>query len=100
MNPARLASDAPGAFSLHGELSFDSVPTLWRRSAELWRVEATVTVDLAGVARADSAGLALLADWARQARARGLTLTYHDMPEQMRDLARVSGLDRVLPQDQ
>ncbi|KAB7623831.1 lipid asymmetry maintenance protein MlaB [Alkalilimnicola sp. S0819] len=97
MSAARLAWGEGGSCALSGELSVESVPGLWARGDELWRRGPELVLDLSGVRRSDSAGLALLAEWTRQARQHGLSLHYRGMPEQMRALARVSGLERLLP---
>jgi phospholipid transport system transporter-binding protein len=48
------------------------------------------------VTQADSAGLALLLELSRRARARGLTLRLKSPPQQLSDLIRFFGLDEVL----
>ncbi len=99
MTEARLEVVSPGHYRLTGELDFDSVPALAARSGELFRAPGDVRVSLAGVARADSAGLALLVDWLREARRRGRHIGFSQVPEQLLALARVSGVDELLPLD-
>ncbi len=92
-----------GVFLLSGELSFSSVPGLLREaqcilpshtaSAE---VSAGVTMDLQGVGRTDSAGLALLVEWMRESRAQGVEINFLNIPTQMLALAHLSGLEGVL----
>ncbi len=53
-------------------------------------------LDLAAVRRSDSAGLALVVDWLRAARRRGLDLAIEGAPPQLADIARVSGLDGLI----
>lgn len=86
-----------GQFRLLGELGFDTVPALLRHAEGRLTACPRLEIDLAGVSRADSAGLALLIEWLRQARARAQEIRFVNMPEQMRALVRVSGLDEVLP---
>lgn len=80
-----------------GELVFATVPGLWHESAGLLAGAGPLELDLSGVSRADSAGLALLVAWTREAHRRGRALRLTGMPEQMRGLARLSGLDGLLP---
>lgn len=98
MNAARLD---PGAtkdrLHLSGELSFHTVPDLWRQTRELFKGCPTLTIDLSGVERSDSAGLALLVEWMREAARCGTELRFVNMPTQMLAIARVSSLDRILP---
>lgn len=97
MSDAQLQRLASGRYRLRGVLDFDSVPGLSARGPELFDEAETVEVDLAEVARADSAGVALLVEWMQQARRRGGEIRYLNIPSQMLAIARVSGLDHILP---
>lgn len=57
----------------------------------------TVRVDLSGVEEADSSSLAMLLDWLRKARSQHKDIVFLNMPQNMLDLGRVSGLDLILP---
>lgn len=84
-------------FVLRGELSFATVTDLSKRSAEmLWQAE-RVTLDLAGVTRTDSAGLALLVEWLRLAHRKDKAIQFRNIPQQMMAVAQVVGLDELLP---
>ena len=96
MSEARLEAVAPGRFRLSGELDFDSVPALAPRAGELFAADGEVQVSLDAVDRADSAGLALLVDWLREARRRQRQIRFTAVPAQMLALARVSGVDELL----
>ncbi len=54
-----------------------------------------VTVDLAGVTLADSAGIALLVEWHQRARAAGRALAFANIPDQVRKIIHVSGLQQA-----
>ncbi len=89
-----------GRWQVCGELSFVSVPGLLERSKEVFESieeDRLLRVDLAGVPRADSAGLALLVCWVRQARRRNIRIEFCNVPEQMLKIADVSGLRSILP---
>ncbi|HHJ16727.1 MAG TPA: STAS domain-containing protein [Gammaproteobacteria bacterium] len=86
-----------GRLELCGDLSFETVPGLWRDCARCFAEQDTLEIDLDGVERADSAGVALLVECMRQAHQSGKTLRFFNMPAQMLALARVSSLDQVLP---
>ena len=81
-------------YRLSGDLTFATVPALARKQAA-----PAGEVDLGGVTRADSAGLALLLDWLAAARASGDGLTYSRLPSQLAAIARVSGIAEVLEHD-
>jgi len=95
----QLQRNAPGEFQLSGELTFATVPALSRAGEQLFEAGDAVSVDLAGVGRSDSAGLALLVSWIRLARRHHKQLSFHSIPEQLQGLARVSGVDELLALD-
>lgn len=86
-----------GHFRVCGELTFDTVPDLLGRSQQLFAACPALEIDLSGVDRVDSAGLALLTEWTRVAAGHRQEIGFINTPPQMRDLVRVSGLDNVLP---
>ena len=94
---ATISQDGDGRLRLRGELSFASVPALWQQWSEVSSGQTTLDIDLSEVQRSDSAGLALLVDCVRQARQTGQVLRFLNIPAQMLAIARVSGLDEVLP---
>jgi phospholipid transport system transporter-binding protein len=80
-----------------GTLTFDSVPGLYQQSAAWFAGEGELVVDLSGVTRADSAGLALMLEWLRRARAANRPLRFANVPVQVQTLIRVNGLQDALP---
>ena len=96
MSGARVQVE-DGRVIVEGELSFATVPAL---ATPPWpQGDAPVTVDLGGVRRADSAGLALLLEWARAARRQGRPIRFVHTPEQLKSLARVTGVNTILALD-
>ncbi|MBV8063063.1 MAG: STAS domain-containing protein [Nevskia sp.] len=77
--------------TLEGELSFAQVPQQLRQAEALI---AGGSLDLSRVSRADSAGLALLLELSRRSRPR--TLAIRGANEQVLQLARFFGLDKIL----
>ena len=59
--------------------------------------EGVRTVDLGEVSEMDSALLALLLAWLREARARGRSLELVRPPEALRTIAKLYGVDSLLP---
>lgn len=96
MNAARLNLTAQGRVQVSGDLDFGSVNRLLGESARLFEGRRRLDIDLSGVVRSDSAGLALLVEWCKCAQLSGTALAFHDMPAQMLTIARVTGVDRVL----
>ena len=79
-----------------GALTFETVPALYKSSATWFAGEGELVIDLAEVARTDSAGLALLIEWLRRARAANRTLRFINIPAQVQTLIRVNGLTDAL----
>ncbi len=52
--------------------------------------------DLAGVGQVDSSALSLLLAWRRQAEAEGRSLCFRNLPESMRSLAELYGVDDLV----
>ncbi|MEW6354266.1 MAG: STAS domain-containing protein [Pseudomonadota bacterium] len=101
LNNLRIETRGAGRYVLHGALTFDTVPRLYGESDSLLNHDAaTLTLDLQGVQRTDSAGLALLMEWLRRARSRNKDIHFENIPPQMLAMARLSGLDSILPLDQ
>lgn len=97
MNP-ELKKAGANHFVLSGELNMMTVPDVANRAvSEFAGLSGEVSIDLSGVSRADSAGLALLVDWLRLARRAQFTIRFQHLPEQLLQIARVSELHDVLP---
>ena len=59
--------------------------------------EGVQTVDLGEVSEMDSALLALLLAWLREARLHDRALVFTNLPDSLRTIARLYGVDRLLP---
>lgn len=97
--PLVVSTNGACRWTLAGDLSLNSVGGVWARREEMFRAlapDTVVSVDLGGVSRTDSAGLALLIALLRDAHGRGVRLRFDTIPGQMRSLARVSGVSVLL----
>jgi phospholipid transport system transporter-binding protein len=59
--------------------------------------EGVRTVDLGEVGEIDSSLLALMLAWMRDARARGSELAFANLPESLQTIARLYGVEGLLP---
>ena len=85
-------------FVLSGELTMQTVPTVARDSQSLLNtMSGDIKINLAKVVRADSAGLALLIDWLRTAQRNKFKLEFEHLPEQLKQIAKLSELHELLP---
>ena len=97
MNEAVIQRAPDGRLLLSGELDFTTVTRVNGEALKLLQDADSIRVDLQGIVRSDSAGLALLVEWMRAARRLGKPIQFLNIPHQMLAIARVSGLDEVLP---
>lgn len=98
MDKPSLELVEPGRCVVKGDMTFATVTALFHEvGAVCERAGEHLDVDLQGVGRADSAGLALLIEWVRCARRSGKTLAFHRVPSQMMAIARTSDLENMLP---
>jgi phospholipid transport system transporter-binding protein len=97
VSEARLESAEQG-LRLVGELTQETVPSLWANSLKRFKAgQGGCRVDLSGVTRTDSAGVALLLEWMRLCGGPRGGLRFVSVPERMWDLIRLSDLDGVMP---
>ncbi|MDX1572936.1 MAG: STAS domain-containing protein [Methylophaga sp.] len=89
--------NASQCLRVSGDLTIDAVPDYLKQSEALFGELADLHIDLSAVTRSDSAGLALLIRWMREARASDKNIVFEDMPAQMLAMAEASGLDTILP---
>lgn len=85
-----------GRFRIEGELSFRTAGDALARSRKLFRDYAVIQLDLSGVRRADSAGLALLLEWVNWARHNAREIEFHHIPAQLMAIAEISEVDDML----
>jgi phospholipid transport system transporter-binding protein len=76
-----------------------SVPLVLHQASDLLQNGVEVVVDLSGVDRIDSAGLALLVEWLREARRKGTSIRFENIPVRMLAIAKVCGLEQILPRE-
>lgn len=94
--PAITVESRQGVITLDGPLIFDTVPEAFSRTQPLLAAAGSMVLDLGGVTHADSAALALIVEWRRLARDRGLTLELRALPPQLSALAAAVGLEALL----
>ena len=95
MSEPQLVKQGEGLFAVNGELDKFSVPAFWRATSGFLD-GGDVTVDLNGVRRCDSAGLALLIQWMREARSQSVDIRFTNLPDQLVHIAEASGLEEIL----
>lgn len=93
MTPARLEEPSPGQVQLSGDLTMGSVArAVHAGKRHLAAGKPPTTFDFHGVGRMDSAGLALLLEWRREARRQGSEVHFQGLPAHIQTLATVCGV--------
>jgi phospholipid transport system transporter-binding protein len=85
------------SFQISGVLDRNSVPTLWSKRESLCCGEGLTTVDLSGLTRTDSAGVAFLFELFACHSRQGRQLNFTNAPDQLMRLVVVSDLEDILP---
>ena len=96
MTATTLTVGGEGRGELAGDLDFSSVPDIWPALQKFLASGDALTLSLAHVGRANSAGLVMLMEALDLARAKSGRLQLSDVPEELLDLARMSGCDELL----
>jgi phospholipid transport system transporter-binding protein len=97
-NGNKLQQHDDGSLGLSGALSHQGVPELLKKSIKFFdnHDHNEIVIDLKQVSRSDSSGVALLIEWMRQAKGRNKTIRFLNIPQQMLEIAKVSGVDKIL----
>lgn len=82
---------------VQGDLDFTTVVALWEQTETLFAVGPPTQIDLGGVGRANSAGVALLVAWLERAQRVGQSVRFVRVPTQMQAIIAVADLETLLP---
>ena len=94
MSKLNIIKQGAGRFAIDGDLTFATIDKQTLKSFSFLKVAKEVTIDLARVSCTDSAGLALMIEWIKYARHNGTQLSFKNIPEQLLNLAKLSGFDQ------
>jgi phospholipid transport system transporter-binding protein len=99
MSEASIRQGAAGELWLAGVLDYRSGPALREAGRQLISQNpvSALSLSCAQVEKSSSVGLALLLAFMRDAKAANKSLELRDLPDDMRDIAQVSGLLELLP---
>ena len=99
MNDWRIEADETGAFAEDGDrwtfagvLTFEDAATVLEEAARL-PLPASGTIDMSGLAHADTAALAVMLALNRRATIEGRRITFAAMPAMLESLERVYGVE-------
>lgn len=96
MNDFELQDLGDGRFALSGDMSFETAERILLDSEEPFEQHTRIEVDLSGVEKADSAGLALLLEWITWANHTVREIRYVEVPERVRAIAKTTEVEELL----
>lgn len=91
-----LEDAGEGRFVLGGQMTFHTVEKILRQSEDLFEAHTRLEIDLSGVERADSAGLALLLEWITWANHTVREIRFTGMPERILAIAKTTEVEALL----
>ncbi|CBL44222.1 STAS domain protein [gamma proteobacterium HdN1] len=96
---AALEKLSDSAWTLRGDIKYANAVEIREQGERLLESSAqSVGVDLSGMTSATSVAISVLLCWLRAAQKRGKSLSFNHLPQNLLDVARVSGLDKLLDQ--
>ena len=96
MSEGRLVAQSEGQFRLEGVLDFNTIPGLLAQGDALFRSGQSVTVDMNGVTRSNSAGLGLLLEWLSRAQSGGGSIRFDGVPASLQNIAQLCNVSELL----
>lgn len=96
MSEFELSDLGGGRFSLSGDMSFATAERILRDSERPFSEHTQLEIDLSGVRKADSAGLALLLEWITWANHTVREIRYVSIPQSIRAIAETTEVDQLL----
>ena len=91
-----LRAVGPGQLGLSGPLVFATAGEMLDVSRKMFSGGSAISIDLSGVTKVDSAGLALLLEWLRWGQAESRQVRFTALPEKLLAIARLSGVEEML----
>jgi len=90
-----IIDQGAGHFIIDGDLTFSTIDKQTVKSFAFLNAAKPVTIDLGRVVCTDSAGLALMIEWIKYTRHHRIQITFKNIPEQLLNLAKLSGFDKT-----
>ncbi|MGZ8173070.1 MULTISPECIES: STAS domain-containing protein [Methylobacter] len=95
MSRLNIIKESTGHFVIDGDLTFATIDKQTLKSFSFLKAAKEITIDLSRVSNTDSAGLALMIEWIKYSRQNRTQLSFKNIPEQLLNLAKLSGFDQT-----
>ena len=99
MKAAEIQQAGDGVFRVTGPVVMATAGALLESSRKLFAGSGDLEIDLSGVTGVDSSALALLIEWLRQAKAQNHTIRIGSVPDKLRSIARLTGVEDIILTD-
>ncbi|MGZ8162143.1 MAG: STAS domain-containing protein [Methylobacter sp.] len=96
MSKLKIIDQGSGNFIVEGDLTFSTINKDTLKSFDFLKAAKEITLDLSHVSSTDSAGLALMIEWIKYTRSKRIRLDFKNIPEQLLNLAKLSGFDKTI----
>lgn len=94
--PPAIMEPTPTGFTLAGVVTIATASIYVDAARSNWPQEGDATIDFAGVTEADSAALALIFKWQRDAEKKGRKIHCLNIPANVMSLAKLYGVDDLI----
>ncbi len=95
MTKLTIVDQGAGHFIVDGDLTFATIDIQAVKSFSFLSTAKHITIDLGLVVCTDSAGLALMIEWIKYTRQHRIQITFKNIPEQLFNLAKLSGFEKT-----
>lgn len=95
MTKLTIIDQGAGNYIIDGDLTFSTIDKQTVKSFAFLSAARLITIDLCRVACTDSAGLALMIEWIKYSRHHRTQIIFKNIPEQLLNLAKLSGFDKT-----
>lgn len=92
----KFINSSPDIWQLSGQLVVDKAHNVLVESKELSLPKSGLTLDFANVWAVDSSAIALILAWLRRAKSEGVTLTFANVPDNLKTLIKLYSLQEVV----
>lgn len=98
MSEAQLISVTKGTLRLLGAVDYGNAPLLAPQIDPYLQPSEfnTLSLDMSQVTHINSAGMALLIDWCKKAKKKGIVLQFYHVPAQLARMAALTQADKIL----
>lgn len=93
---AKIKHNDNGFFNLAGRIELDNIGSLLTDGQIQFTGHSTVVIDLSDADCANTAGLALLLEWASWCRAQAIKLQYKNPHTKLHQIVKINDLEQVL----